>query len=107
MTNNRPVIYYSYWYDYGLLAITKLRNKDDIVITRAHRYDLYNEQYEWGYQAYKEQLDSQINRVVCISNQGNEYYSQYFATDKNRVVTNYLGVKKPLMRCLDFNVIPI
>lgn len=95
--NNEKVVLYSYWHDYGLLSLTKIKRKNTITITRIHGFDLYNERCEWGHQCFKEQLEKKLDRVIFISNYGMQYYLENFLTKKSdyeKFVVNYLGVTK-------------
>ena len=94
---DEEVIFYSYWYDYSLLAMTKLRRNHDVIMTRLHGFDLYNERCSWGCQCFKEQLENKIDALVFISNYGKAYYETTFAngtTDYTKLKINNLGVRK-------------
>lgn len=91
------IVFYSYWYDYSLLALTKLKRSNSKLITRMHGFDLYNERCPWGCQCFKEQLEEKIDRIVFISEYGKDYYRKNFAkpeTNASKLVVNYLGVRQ-------------
>lgn len=90
------VVFYSYWYDYSLLAIENVKRDNDRIITRLHGFDLYNERYSWGCQCFKEQLENEVDRLLFISEYGKRYYETTFANGCNgrdKLQINYLGVR--------------
>lgn len=90
------IIFYSYWFDYTLLSLTKSKKDNIKVVTRTHGFDLYNERCLSGFQCFKEQMDKKIDHVIFVSLFGKKYYCREFAQteEKNtKYVVNYLGVK--------------
>ncbi|WP_411656067.1 hypothetical protein [Anaeromassilibacillus sp. SJQ-1] len=88
-------IYYSYWYNYGALALAleKQRHPRMRIITRTHGYDLYNERSPAGVQPYKYFMDRHLDAVFFVSRQARAYYLKHFATQKNdHYKMAYLGV---------------
>lgn len=95
--DGEEIIFYSYWYDYTLLALTKLKHENVIIFTRMHGFDLYNERCAWGCQCFKEQLEDKIDRIIFISEYGKKYYQETFASNKianTKLTVNYLGVRE-------------
>lgn len=94
---NEELIFYSYWYDYSLLSLTRLKRPNSKILTRLHGFDLYNERCPWGSQCFKEQLEDKIDRLVFISEYGKKYYRNTFAAEKineEKLAVNYLGVRE-------------
>lgn len=71
-----PAIVYNYWFTYYCLTMTRLfgENPNIKIVTRAHRYDLYDDGYLGGRQPFKEQMDKKIDSVVFIAEHGRQYY---------------------------------
>lgn len=71
-----PAIVYSYWFTYYCLTMTRLfgENPNIKIVTRTHRYDLYDDGYLGGRQPFKKQMDKKIDSVVFIAEHGRRYY---------------------------------
>lgn len=72
----KPAIVYNYWFTYYCLTMTKLfgENPNIKIVTRAHRYDLYDDGYLGGRQPFKKQMDKKIDSIVFIAEHGRRYY---------------------------------
>ena len=93
---NEEVIVYSYWYFWKVFAITKNRDKHPNIriISRAHGYDLFEEQSPSGYQPYKRAMDDKLDRLVFVAQFGKEYYlDKYSFTDSDKYCLCHLGTK--------------
>lgn len=87
-------IYYTYWYFYYTYSMTKNKAKFSKVkiVTRAHGFDLYSEEYKGNRQPFKEIMDMKLDRVFFISDQGRDYYfREYDIKDRNKYVVSRLG----------------
>lgn len=87
------VIFYTYWNDYATYCCAKMK-RNDKVVSRIHRADLYlleNNQY---YLPYKNLTNECIDRLVFISEEGREYYKKTFDKGHDKLRLHYLGVKK-------------
>ncbi|MDD6628228.1 MAG: glycosyltransferase [Lachnospiraceae bacterium] len=94
---NEPVIIYSYWFTFYCLTLAQMFEKFPNVklITRAHRFDLYNEGYRGNRQPFKRQMDRNFDYIVFIAEHGRQYYLEHYGNkatlDKYRLFR--LGVK--------------
>lgn len=88
------LIIYSYWFDITAYAaaITKRNTKNTIVLTRAHRSDLYKETRKHGYMALKSLLLRYIDIVYPISENGRNYLIEKYLVDPRKVIISRLGV---------------
>lgn len=90
-------IIYSYWLYYGarIGLIMKKRNgcKFKFIISRAHRYDLYEERSPYNYLPYREYFINNINCIFPVSKNGEDYLLQNFPNAKDKVDAAYLGVQ--------------
>lgn len=93
----REGIVYCYWFTYYCLTMAEYGRKHSNVkmITRAHRYDLYDEGSQFGRQPFKEHMNKLLDNIVFIAEHGKEYYiNKYGAPDKKGQYQLYrLGVK--------------
>lgn len=91
-------IYYSYWYNDKVLAMTmhKREYPDLKIIARAHGYDLYAERKNCGWQPYKKVMDGKIDKLFFISKHGLNYYALKYGFDIkcNRYKLCRIGCKK-------------
>lgn len=94
---DEPSIVYCYWYTYYCLTMTEYfsRNSNLKIVTRTHRYDLYDEGYQGERQPFKKQMDRQLDGVVFIAEHGRQYYLDKYCSgvmsDKYQLFR--LGVK--------------
>lgn len=109
-----PAVIYCYWYDYYCYTMTSLfkKNADIKIVTRTHRYDLYDEATNFGRQPFKRQMEKRLDQIVFIAEHGRKYYSEKYAKgnrlDKYQLF--YLGVKPVQARMLEkktneFNIV--
>lgn len=91
-------IFYSYWNSYATLgmALEKSSSSNFTLVTRTHGYDLYDERMPYNRQYFKQLVDSKLDKVFFIGDQGREYYMEHFATskDESKYVINMIGVTK-------------
>jgi glycosyltransferase involved in cell wall biosynthesis len=76
-------LYYSYWLDEGaaILALLKEKRKKVKFISRAHGYDLYEEDYPNGLPYFYNYALSKINKIYFISENGKEYFKENHKTN--------------------------
>ncbi len=93
----REAIIYCYWFIYYSLTVAEYGRKCSNlkVITRAHRYDLYDEGSQFGRQPFKKQMNKLLDNIIFIAEHGKEYYiSKYGEPDKRGQYQLFrLGVK--------------
>lgn len=83
-------IFYTYWLGASTLGLGLLRNEypDMIVVSRAHRGDLYEQQYS----PLRNETFSSISRIFLISNSGKEYLIKKYPIYSDKYQTIRLGV---------------
>lgn len=91
-------ILYSFWYTHSVLACCLALNYSERrykpVLTRAHRFDLYEYSNNYNYQPYKKYMDKRVDTIFFISKDGLEYYKRKFATcDEKKYKLKYLGTE--------------
>lgn len=78
-------IIYCYWFNYYCLSMVHLYGKNPQIklVTRAHRFDLYDEGYRGGRQPFKKQMDQKHDAVVFIAEHGRQYYINRYHIKEN------------------------
>lgn len=93
-TRDEEAIYYTYWYYYYTYSISKNRKyfPNMKVVTRAHGFDLYDEQCIGGRQSFQNIMDKNVDRIFFISEQGKKYYlNKYHFDNSDKYVVSRLG----------------
>lgn len=75
-------LYYSYWYNYRVLSLVMMKKSLGKIVTRAHGYDLYEDQTNCEWQPFKKFMDRNVDKVVFISEHGYAYYMKHYAAVK-------------------------
>tara|TARA_B110000285_G_scaffold235444_1_gene317192 strand:- start:5629 stop:6876 length:1248 start_codon:yes stop_codon:yes gene_type:complete len=90
-TKNEVVVY-SYWFDNNALAIALL-NKNIKKVVRAHGWDLYNERTPINYQLFSDYIESKIDQLHFISEDGANYYMDAYKPNPKKIIISKLGVE--------------
>lgn len=96
--NRRIGIIYCYWYTFYCYTVAKMfANSSNLkIVTRTHRYDLYDEGTRFGRQMFKRQMDRHLQAVVFIAEHGRQYYLNKYQIEgdwKKKYVLYRLGVQ--------------
>lgn len=83
-------VFYSYWFLFGAYAISKIKAPNSIKISRAHRYDIYEEK---EIQFLKSYILSKLTNVLPCSKQGANYLKVKYPKFENKINHSYLGTK--------------
>lgn len=91
-------VIYCYWYTFYCYTVSKLfaGNTKLKIVTRTHRYDLYDEGTRFGRQMFKRQMDRHLDAVIFIAEHGRRYYLNKYQIDgdwKKKYVLYRLGVQ--------------
>jgi glycosyltransferase involved in cell wall biosynthesis len=89
-------IVYSYWTDAwltGILDYHRRKDKNRLVVSRAHRGDLYDEASMQKYQTARKFIFRYIDYVFPISTSGYTYLTERYEELKNKCKVHYLGIK--------------
>jgi len=94
---NKEIVLYSYRFEYqtyvAILVKRKLKALKASVISRAHRYDLYEEQNQNGYIPCRALILDQIKGIYPCSFHGKEYLINKFPEYAQKITTKYLGTR--------------
>lgn len=91
------VVLYFYWNTAPSYAGCMLKKCfDNIkVISRAHRFDLYEERRKNGYIPLKRQFSNTYDKVFFLSEEGLYYYKTHYGIDTRKTSISPLGVPVP------------
>lgn len=94
-------IFYTYWFaasTHGLLMLKQSKMFGDFtIVSRAHRFDLYDEEVAFGFWPYRSECLKQIDKLFVISEHGQVYLENKYGPNL-RICVSKLGV-------LDKNII--
>ena len=90
------VAFYSYWFmDQALLAcLLRERYQKDFqtkVVTRAHRYDLYESRNMSNTIPFRDMVFKKIDKVFPCSKDGTDYLLQKYSLWRDKIEVSYLG----------------
>ncbi len=91
---NNNTVFYSYRFDYQpytALLVKKMLGLRNKVVSRAHRYDLYENEKKHGYIPMREYLLKNLYAVYPCSDHGTKYLKALFPQYKKKVSTRFLG----------------
>lgn len=95
------ILIYSYWNDVDCYAACELKNKNKnknkikAVVSRSHRYDLYEEFRENAYMPLKRQYSEKISKVFLLTKSASNYYNRTYGYPNNVLDVASLGVFLP------------
>lgn len=86
-------IFYTYWYTEATYALQSLKHISNIkLVTRTHRFDLYEDATLENYMPLRRQFTANINRVFTITDSAIDYFSTTYGYSKEKIITSRLGV---------------
>lgn len=93
INNNSDILIYSYWM--GIQAYMAVQMKKNFLncksISRGHGIDIYAERNSIGYLPLREVILEGMNRIFCISKDGQEYLQTRYSKYKDKIIVSYLG----------------
>ncbi len=86
--------FYSYWFsnEATLLALLKKQGHITNYVSRAHGFDLYENNGKENYIPFRTFQLSQADKVFCISKTGMNYLKDLYPHYENKITSDYLGV---------------
>jgi len=91
---SHPIVCYSYWFDtfaYGA-AILKREGSVNLLVTRAHGFDVYEERRFGQYMPLKRQFSEYFDKIYAVSENGEEYLQKKYNIPPHRLQVSRLGV---------------
>lgn len=109
MTEEADVYLYSFWMSRPAFAIANFnierKNKIKRIVSRAHRYDLYEEENKYNYLPFRRFICENIDTIYFSSNDSMTYYINKRYSEKEKQACNkltYLGTLYPDF-CVDYS----
>ena len=95
--NKGEITVYSYWNDGSFYASCILREKGylDKVISRAHRFDIYEERRKNNYMPLKRQFSESFDKIYLLSEGAVDYYQKKYTASPEKLKISKLGVELP------------
>lgn len=96
-TNNLldNTLHYTYWFTEQSTLLSILKSKKEIngFISRAHRFDLYEERNKLGYIPFRKFQLQHVTKLFLISKNGLEYMKERYPKFKAKYELSYLGIE--------------
>jgi glycosyltransferase involved in cell wall biosynthesis len=91
--NNNETVFYSYWFDAWaiILGILKNQNRINQFVSRAHAFDIYEEDNVNGIIPFRTFQLRQVNRVFAVSNHGKDYLRHKYKNYADKIEKAWLG----------------
>src|SRR5690606_478365 len=92
----KPIVY-TYWFNtaFYAAALVKSENRIEKLISRAHRFDLYEDVKVNQYMPLKRQFLGQLDYLSVISAHGKAYLQEVFGITEDKIGVDRLGVEIP------------
>lgn len=102
-SESRHAVFLSYWASSEALILSLLKKygKKDLMLTRMHAFDIYEEFDNHGHIPWRWLMNEQLDRFITISRHGENYYKAKYPAVADRVFTHYLGIEHPEGRGLN------
>ena len=90
-------LFYSYWFDHVAMGLGLIKKKYPQVklVSRAHGYDIYEEQYFPYYWPCRRQALGNLDKLFPASNDGRQYFCDRYPEFKDLFETAHLGIENP------------
>lgn len=88
-------VLYSFWLSRGAYAACNLKRKFGLqkAVSRAHRYDLYEERNPTHYLPFRSLLSDSLDEIHFISDDGLKYFEERWGDGSARLFVSHLGTK--------------
>lgn len=93
----QSALFYTYWFYDHTTGIARLTEKYPAIrlISRAHGFDLYEEDYPPAYIPFRQFCLQTIDKLVLISKHGQDYLKRQFPAFTGKSVVSKLGIEDP------------
>lgn len=92
---DKDVVFYSYRFEYqpyvSVLLKKKLKSENAVIVSRAHRYDLYEDQNKDGYIPLRQTLVRELRGIYPCSDYGRDYLRSMFPEYSDKICSKFLG----------------
>jgi len=95
--NTEQVVLYSYWFEHIAMGLSLLKDEypNIVSVTRAHGYDIYEEDYFPYYWPCRQQAFKGLDEVIVNSEAARDYLIHRYPEFSSKIETRYLGVGDP------------
>lgn len=94
---NTDIYLYSFWLSRGAYTACRLKKRFNTIVkavSRAHRYDLYEEENKYCYLPFREYIGSTMDEIYFISDDGYQYFKHKYTNISSKLCISRLGTKK-------------
>jgi len=91
----KSTLHYTYWFNEQSTLLSILTSKKQIkgFISRAHRFDLYEERNQLGYIPFRKFQLQNVSKLFLISRNGLKYMEDKYPQFKEKYELSYLGIE--------------
>lgn len=91
---DEKILFYSYWLNHTAYIANEIskKYKNAKVISRAHRYDLYQEE-NGGYIPFQKRNVEKLHKIYCIAEDGQKYLLSKYPAFKDKIKISKLGTE--------------
>ena len=95
LASDKPTVLYSFWLSRGAYAACNLKSKFGLkkAVSRAHRYDLYEEQNNVNYLPFRHLLSNTLDEIHFISVDGKRYFAERWGNGSASLMVSHLGTR--------------
>lgn len=95
LISDKPTVLYSFWLSRGAYAACRLKFKFGLgkAVSRAHRYDLYEEQNAANYLPFRRFLSNSLDEIHFISDDGMRYFAERWGDGGASLMISHLGTR--------------
>lgn len=92
---DRDDLVYSFWFNewVTLFSLYKKTNKNIVIISRAHGFDLYENRHLFTFIPFRKFSLKYVNKLITISKNGHSYLTGKYPELKDKFHLSYLGSK--------------
>lgn len=95
LASGKPTVLYSFWLSRGAYAACNLKSKFGLekAVSRAHRYDLYEDQNVVNYLPFRRLLSNTLDEIHFISADGMKYFAERWGGGSASLTISHLGTR--------------
>jgi glycosyltransferase involved in cell wall biosynthesis len=91
---DKPPVFYTYWYTEATYALQSLKKRYEFkLITRVHRFDLYEERRKHAYMPLRREFLEDIDKIYVVTESAKDYLVKQYGFKAVQIETARLGVE--------------
>ncbi len=92
---DKKLVFYTYWHTEVTYALQSLKQEYDfLLVTRTHRFDIYEETRKYQYMPIRRQFLHNIDKIFTITKSAEKYLFETYGFEKNIIEMSRLGVNQ-------------